>query len=341
MPESEQNFVFPQNGTINMIYSWGPTEELHYHGVSRYGGISLDIDQSLRFVQLDNGQLHSGEVKWFAIHGIVMWLCWGLFPLILIVTGRHLKFLFKIRMWLHIIFGIATVATTVSYAIYIWKYKRTLNEDGSIGSQHNFIAKIIFYWCIIHAVLGILSRLVMRFLKWSSSIVFLMKFIHQWSAYLLIIWANYQLYTGMASLNSKYTYVLFIYHLAAVIALVIREVSYQYKFEYKHEDKQQLVAKNLPKISQPEFENLIKEGKKYVLFDNYVIDVTSFISEHPGSSYVIEQTIGRDIGKYFYGAYHLESSASPHKHSSFAARVLTKLAVAEISSPDSELFYSK
>lgn len=103
----------------------------------------------------------------------------------------------------------------------------------------------------------------------------------------------------------------------------------------------QLYSKNLPKITLAEYRKLIDEGKNYVLFDSFVIDVTSFIPEHPGSSYTIKQLIGRDIGRYFYGAYHLESSVNPHKHSSFAFRVIVKLAVAKIEESDLVLFHTK
>jgi len=161
------------------------------------------------------------------------------------------------------------------------------------------------------------------------------------SGYFLIALSNYQIYAGLESFGSKYTYLMIIYHCAAILALFIRELLYQARYEWTYKQKRLLTEKKLPVITIKEFDQFIKNGKKYVLYDNFVIDVESFIYEHPGSAYAIIQNIGRDIGKYFYGAYHLETSIEPHQHSSYANRILEKLAVAKIKGVESELFLSK
>jgi cytochrome b involved in lipid metabolism len=45
-----------------------------------------------------------------------------------------------------------------------------------------------------------------------------------------------------------------------------------------------------------------------VLLDNQVLDVGQFDKFHPGGKFVFEKNFGRDITKFFNGAYMLVSS---------------------------------
>jgi cytochrome b involved in lipid metabolism len=37
-----------------------------------------------------------------------------------------------------------------------------------------------------------------------------------------------------------------------------------------------------------------------------VLDIETYMAEHPGGKFSIEHNIGRDISKFFYGGYSLE-----------------------------------
>ncbi len=57
-----------------------------------------------------------------------------------------------------------------------------------------------------------------------------------------------------------------------------------------------------------------------------VIDVAEFKVNHPGGKFVIDQNIGRDISKFFYGGYILENDTmKPHRHSNIARKVVNTL----------------
>ena len=138
----------------------------------------------------------------------------------------------------------------------------------------------------------------------------------------LIIIANIQLYTGLASYDAKHLfYPLMMFNMQIFMILVIAEIQYQKRSRTIIFDKQKLRDRKLPVISLTKFEALIKKGKQYVIYDNYVLDVSSFMHTHPGSPYTIKNNIGRDIGKYFNGSYHIEASASPYAHSYFAYEI--------------------
>ena len=72
-----------------------------------------------------------------------------------------------------------------------------------------------------------------------------------------------------------------------------------------------------------------------VILDGYVLELGSFLGEHPGGRFSLEHNIGRDISKFFYGGYALENTAklSPHTHTSDARRAVNKLIIARLENP--------
>ena len=72
-------------------------------------------------------------------------------------------------------------------------------------------------------------------------------------------------------------------------------------------------------MSLHEFEVYVKAGRNWAIYNNYVLDLTRIIGHHPGGSFVLRKNIGRDIGKFIYGAYSVEPSRMrPHTHSQYA-----------------------
>lgn len=71
----------------------------------------------------------------------------------------------------------------------------------------------------------------------------------------------------------------------------------------------------------------MEEGEKLVILDDMVLDVSKFMSNHPGGRFAIEQNVGRDISKFFYGGYSQEPSTSlePHTHSNDARKIVNSL----------------
>ena len=52
-----------------------------------------------------------------------------------------------------------------------------------------------------------------------------------------------------------------------------------------------------------EFKKQVKIGRKLVILDDLVLDVSSYLYNHPGGQFLISHNIGRDISKFFYGGY--------------------------------------
>lgn len=84
-------------------------------------------------------------------------------------------------------------------------------------------------------------------------------------------------------------------------------------------------------MSREEFESALADGKQYVLLDDLVLDVKDFMHQHIGGKFVIRNTIGTDISKFFYGGYSLENNADKargHVHSIYAKMIVNDIAIA-------------
>lgn len=74
---------------------------------------------------------------------------------------------------------------------------------------------------------------------------------------------------------------------------------------------------------------MLRQGKQLVILDDMILDVEKYKHVHPGALFSIENNIGRDISKFYYGGYSMENlnKVSNHAHSSLAARIVRQLMI--------------
>ena len=77
---------------------------------------------------------------------------------------------------------------------------------------------------------------------------------------------------------------------------------------------------------------MVKEGKKLVILDDMILNVSRFLENHPGGRFSLDHNVGRDISKFFYGGYSLENlkKVQSHAHSNDARRIVNKLIIGRI-----------
>ena len=98
------------------------------------------------------------------------------------------------------------------------------------------------------------------------------------------------------------------------------------EIEYEPADPKVL----LKVMTSEEFDYKVKNGAKLVILDGYVLDIASFINDHPGGRFSLNHNIGRDVSKFFHGGYSLENISTPmphHTHSVNAKRVVNNLII--------------
>ena len=82
-------------------------------------------------------------------------------------------------------------------------------------------------------------------------------------------------------------------------------------------------------ISINEFYSRIRKGDYLVILDDMVLDMSKFRWNHPGGNFTIEQNIGRDVSKFFYGGQMLENnlSTTPYAHSNIVRLIVNTLII--------------
>lgn len=61
-----------------------------------------------------------------------------------------------------------------------------------------------------------------------------------------------------------------------------------------------------------------------------VLDVTRYMNEHPGGQFILKFHVGKDVSKFFYGGYSLESGIKPHTHTNVARKVVNSLVIGRL-----------
>jgi cytochrome b involved in lipid metabolism len=61
-------------------------------------------------------------------------------------------------------------------------------------------------------------------------------------------------------------------------------------------------------MSLRQFAEAVSDGEQLVLLDDLVLNVGSYMDNHPGGRFLLSHNIGRDISKFFYGGYAMDGN---------------------------------
>ena len=321
------------DGSHNMIYSYGSSTSMGYHGVSNYGAITLTTDSSTRTTSISSGSV-SIDTDNATIHGLLLYFAWGVLGFVLVISGRYFKYFYLFRIYLHAMIGIIVLILSIIAVGGYGESGRTRKSANSFGDEHTSVGGLVITWTIVSSSLGLIAKGIQKFVKYKTLFAKYSRWVHIWVSYLLLAYSHIAFLSGMYYFDSPYTYLYYI-HLAVIFLLHLTiEVIFQLKSKWKYDDLKTLEQKDFKEITIEEFQQCIKEGKKYALFDNYVLDVTWYSFDHPGSSYLIDANVGKDVGKYFVGSYSMENKAPAYTHSLIAGKILKKLVCAKIKDSD-------
>lgn len=100
-------------------------------------------------------------------------------------------------------------------------------------------------------------------------------------------------------------------------------------------------------MTEEEFDKRVLKGDQLWILDDMVLDLSNFMDAHPGGVFVLAQNIGRDISKFFYGAYSLDGNigrpgsnkAGPYVHSNIARKIANQYAIAVLDKKSSSNVY--
>ncbi len=116
-----------------------------------------------------------------------------------------------------------------------------------------------------------------------------------------------------------------------LVLIIIFEIRHYIENKNKHE--RLLSVKhvgNLPSIKCEELTNE-RKNKKFVIYENYLLDVGTYIETHPGGKNLLSDNLYGDVGRYLTGnqAYSNNFHAHDHNYATYVY-ALKKLAYSEI-----------
>lgn len=115
------------------------------------------------------------------------------------------------------------------------------------------------------------------------------------------------------------------YFLAVAALFIVYEIIYRVTLSCFHRLPIQ------PNVVDYAFvENKILEGKKLIIYEDSILDIESYLPNHPGIDGLLNEHIGKEIGRFIYGGIPC-STFSPHNHSYEALELIERLKIGTLS----------
>jgi len=332
---------------LAMSYAYSTSSSNRAFKHEEWGVWTLKVsDEGIRRSGLDIRELLRSDI--IEQHGLFMWFAWFVIGLLLLVTKRYAKKLWKFTHYLHAILGYTVLIITIIFALRVTQW-------APFESLHNGLGSITVVVAIIGSLSGSIAAGTMRFYngdkEWNKEErVQLVAKIHRYFGYLMLFIGNACIMTGVGHyygdrLKNDERRVLGVFSfLVFCLLVVICEGIYRVRNKYSmghialpQAIKNQLGDNKLKTFTPNQIDNAVKEGKTLVIFDNLVLDVNGFERIHPGGKFNITHNYGRDISKFFLGGYKLVNANKnkPHRHSQAALDIVNSLVIGVIKSQES------
>jgi cytochrome b involved in lipid metabolism len=161
---------------------------------------------------------------------------------------------------------------------------------------------------------------------------------HKLGGALFVVVGQLAIFTGILYYNDDYSAnesPLGIVHIIAFFALfTVCELIYQI-YQCRRPARFILPEKTM---TSDEFNKLVHEQKtSLVILDDLVLDVSDYMSNHPGGTFLLKNNVGRDISKFFYGGYSQDgnliangAALMVHRHSNLSRLQVNTIAIARL-----------
>lgn len=282
-----------------MVYAFQNTPLMSFHK----GNVGL-----FSILIYPTGGVTTGTIKldggpdFFTIHGWVMWAAWGVLGAIMLISNRYMKSFFRAHIWVHIVSGIFILIGT-----YIVGFIAMEELGWDIANlPHTIVGFIILVLVGLIVIGGIIAKFTMVTYKWKTKGLLINKYGHKFFGYFMIAFSQVSIILGIVKYTTFYglSSVLAVVHsLVFVFFLGALEIGYQI-FQRRQNPFRDVDER----ITIEEFRKKVESGEKLVILDDMILDVTNFAWNHPGGKFVIDQNIGKDVSKFFFGGYVLEPS---------------------------------
>ena len=255
------------------------------------------------------GEVASGPSGFWRFHGIFLYASWGLLSFCLVISNRHMRHLPFSNMF-HISAGLIIVAMTLVFGIL-----------AIITTEHNFLHTsfgwVTIFACLAQGSLGGVTYFFRRVSTWRTQTMLYIKLAHRLLGWGLLVLTNINIVLGLQFTESRFRNVIYVQYAMLIFVLCFLEIVYRFRRKLTRLDID-VEQRKMYAMSPNEFRLMVQRGKKWALYNEFVVNVEPVLNVHPGGRFLIEKHIGREIGKYLYGSYAVEGNCKPHVHSKFA-----------------------
>eukprot|EP00347_Sterkiella_histriomuscorum_P024123 403332230 len=321
---TDRNFVITREATIQMEAARNDATSdfiKHNHWPEFF---SIYISKSGDVYESGGGGGYDFSI--YLKHGWVMWAAWGILGLIQIISNRYLKVYWKANRIVHTLSGVSILILTLVMGLLAMQ-KGSWEISKLWHTLMGFIIMVAVGFIVIG---GIMTGVQLYAVRWNTQLVLRVKLGHKIFGYILIFVSQIAIVLGgfkwssFSNQNNPYV----IAHIVVFFLVLIVLEGIYYRFQMNETNF--VDPKNT--ISRADFKKRVAGGEQLVVVDDLVLDVSRFKLSHPGGKFVLDYNVGRDISKFFYGGYTLETSSGlkPHTHSNMARHILNSLVIARL-----------
>lgn len=339
--DTGEDFLIEPNSILPMSWAYKRgTSDFKKHDERGVWSLAVSRDGVITDGGLDVTELLRNDE--YEQHGLWMWGAWFVCGLTLLTTKRYIKKFWMAMQMLHSLLGIFVLLVTVIFAMKVSK--------GGLftGDFHNILGSAFMIITILGALTGFTASAVMRFYNgekdWSVQEKHeLVGKIHRYAGYTMLFLGNVTLATGI---SHYYGNILMgdtrkalgpLSLMVFVLLVAIFETIYRLRNRYslRQIKPEKLEGDKKPSrrsLTSEEVEEAVKAGQKLVIYDNLVLDTADYYHMHPGGKFNILHNIGRDITKFFNGAYILvnDKKNKPYTHSAAALDIIKGMIIGDL-----------
>lgn len=287
-----------------------------------YAGANINMlsyKKAFKLPQADNDGYWVDRNVWSKkAHAWIATAAWCFLASFMVIVNRHIYgYMWRWFFWIHSICG--TLVFVLNFGTSYWAWY-SFGYVFLFRYPHSYVAFILM-WLLIFIVLhGIFTKQRQYTNKWGTKNLLVNRAWHRWSGYIFIHLGHWGIWTGGGPDQTLCTIVWF-YGL-----ILLFEIWHQF-------DRRKEIPFRTPptKISHHQFMEMVESGHQVAVIDDLVVDMEKYLFYHPGGAFVLTQNVGRDISKYFHGAFSLENMGKNKVHnwyhSTQARRIVNDIAI--------------
>ena len=294
-----------------VVFAYAESTTWTYHGPQRFSGV-IDFSTGA-------SKMNTSVAKVFVIHGIAMFVAWGVLAPFGLFTIRFLR---HKSYWLEMHKSFMSAATYISLLSAAASLAST---DASQSQAHHVFGLALVIIILMQLVLGFIIKFF--HIKLFPPVRFaMMRYAHKLIGYLVFIVGIVTMFLGVDQLNDDmWGWMLLIYIVFVVLVLLAYDV--YFNMQTRRHKNRRSAPPMLVTFTASQVDRQIRSGAKWVILSGRLYDVAPILASHPGGSYLLERCIGVDITAFFGGKTTVDGMVKPHLHTFRAEAKLNALCV--------------